>query len=382
MPSHLSQPALAPGAHYLSGNEAAAEGALAAGCGFYAGYPITPSSEIMERLAARLPQHGGVFLQMEDEIASLSAVIGAAWAGKKALTATSGPGLSLMQECLGYAAFTETPCVLIDVQRAGPCTGQATKVGAGDIMAAKWGSHGDYQVVALSPWSAQEMFDLTVRAFNWAERLRLPAILLAEEAVGHLRERVDIPQSVDTYQRGYTPGAPPFGHPEPGGVPSMPRFGQGEALMITGSTHDERGFRRTEDPAAHAALVHRLNHKVLARAGELCQTEGHFLEDASLVVLAYGFTARAALKAVKLARRQGVKAGLLRLVTLWPFPEEAVAQALARGARLLVPEMNLGQVAGLARQVVGPGLVRPLSQVDGRHITPATILGALLEMAP
>lgn len=382
MPPSLSQPALPPGPHYLSGNEAAAEGALAAGCGFYAGYPITPSSEIMERLAARLPQHGGVFLQMEDEIASLSAVIGAAWAGVKALTATSGPGLSLMQECLGYAAFTETPCVLIDVQRAGPCTGQATKVGAGDIMAAKWGSHGDYQVVAFSPWSAQEMFDLTVRAFNWAERLRLPAILLAEEAVGHLRERVDIPEAVEVFQRGYTPGAPPFGHPEPDGVPSMPRFGQGQALMITGSTHDARGFRRTEDPAAHEALVRRLNHKVLARASELCQTEGHFLEDAQVVVLAYGFTARAALRAVKLARARGIKAGLLRLLTLWPFPQEAVAQAVASGARLLVPEMNLGQVAGLARQVVGPGLVRPLGQVDGRHITPATILNALLEMAP
>lgn len=382
MPHGLGQPALAPGAHYLSGNEAAAEGALAAGCGFYAGYPITPSSEIMERLATRLPGRGGVFLQMEDEIASLSAVIGAAWTGAKALTATSGPGLSLMQEALGYAAFTETPCVLMDVQRAGPCTGQATKVGAGDIMAAKWGSHGDYQIVAYCPWSAQEMFDLTVAAFNWSERLRVPAILLAEEAVGHLRERVDIPQRVELYQRDYTPGAPPFGHPEPDGVPSMPRFGQGEALMVTGSTHDARGFRRSEDPVAHDALVRRLGRKVLARAGELCQTEGHFLEDATVVVLAYGFTARAALRAVRLARARGLKAGLLRLLTLWPFPEQAVARAVGHGVRLLVPEMNLGQVAGLARQVVGPGLVRSLTQVDGRHITPATILAALMEMAP
>jgi 2-oxoglutarate ferredoxin oxidoreductase subunit alpha len=380
MPSVHAQPTLTPGPRYLSGNEAAAEGALAAGCRFYAGYPITPSSEIMERMAQRLPGLGGVFLQMEDEIASISAVVGAAWTGAKAMTATSGPGLSLMQECLGYAAFTETPCVIIDVQRAGPCTGQATKVGAGDIMAVKWGSHGDYQVVALAPWSVAEMFSLTVEAFNWSERLRVPAFLLAEEAIGHLRERLDVPAQVELYQRDYTPGQPPFGHPQPDGVPSMPRFGQGENLMVTGSTHDERGFRKTEDPAAHERLVRRLNQKVLARQADLPPGQGHFLEDAELVVVAYGFTARAALSAVRQARQQGVRAGLWRLVTIWPFDPRPIAQLAGRGARFLVPEMNLGQVAALVAQAAGGPAVSSLGQVDGRTIAPGRILARLREM--
>ena len=200
------------GLHYLSGNEAAAEGAIAAGCRFYAGYPITPSSELMERMANRLREVGGVFIQMEDEIASISAVIGAAWAGAKAMTATSGPGFSLMQEAIGYAAFTETPCVIVDVQRAGPCTGQATKVGSGDIMQAKWGSHGDYQVIALSPWSVQEMYDLTLRAFNLSERFRVPTFVMAEEATGHLRETVRTRSQVEVWDRKKQKGGVPLWH--------------------------------------------------------------------------------------------------------------------------------------------------------------------------
>jgi 2-oxoglutarate ferredoxin oxidoreductase subunit alpha len=211
MTSKWTRSTLSKGMHYFSGNEAAAEGAIASGCRFYAGYPITPSSELMERMAARLPEVGGVFIQMEDEIASISAVIGASWAGAKAMTATSGPGFSLMQEALGYAAFTETPCVVVDVQRAGPCTGQATRVGSGDIMQAKWGSHGDYQVIALSPWSVQEMYDLTLRGFNLSERYRVPTFVMAEEAVGHLRENMLIPAKVEVWNRKKAKGKAPLG---------------------------------------------------------------------------------------------------------------------------------------------------------------------------
>ena len=268
------------GTYYFSGNDAAAEGALAGGCRFYAGYPITPTSDLMERMAVRLPEVGGVFVQMEDEIASISAVIGAAWAGAKAMTATSGPGFSLMQEAIGYAAFTETPCVIVDVQRAGPCTGQATKVGAGDVMQAKWGSHGDYQVIALSPWSVQEMYDLAIRAFNLSERFRVPAILLAEEALAHLRETVKIAPGVEIWDRPKGAGAPPFDTDEEDGVPPMPAFGEGERLAVTGSTHDPRGFRKTDDPDVHARLVARINEKVLRQRHCIGETESYFLEDA------------------------------------------------------------------------------------------------------
>ncbi len=308
---------LAAGARYMSGNEAAAEAAVAAGCRFYAGYPITPSSEIMESLAQLLPAHDGAFIQMEDEIGSIAAVAGATWSGVKAMTATSGPGVSLMQECLGYAAFTETPLVVIDVQRAGPSTGQATKVGGGDIMTVKCGSHGDYQVVAFAPWSVEEMFTLTVEAFNAAEMLRVPAFVLAEEATGHLFERVDTPSTVRVYDREYRPGEPPFDTDDPDGVPSMPRFGQGEDLLVTVSTHNGLGFRKVEDPVVHDRLVRRLNRKVLARKDELCRHETYFLDDARLVVVACGFTARSALRAVKLARQAGLPVGMLRFITLW-----------------------------------------------------------------
>lgn len=380
MPTSTSKHPLQTGRRYLSGNEAAAEGALAAGCRFYGGYPITPSSEIMESLARLLPEHDGAFLQMEDEIASISAVVGGSWAGVKSMTATSGPGLSLMQECLGYAAFTETPLVLIDVQRAGPCTGQATKVGGGDIMAVKWGSHGDYQVVALSPWSVQEMFDLTVQAFNLSERLRVPAFVLAEEATGHLRESLEIPEEIELYNRDYIPKAPPFGTPEPDGIPSMPAFGMNEALMVTGSTHDDLGFRKTEGPAFHDALVRRINQKVLSRVDEISRFESYYLDDAEIVVVAYGFTARAALRAVRKAREAGRKVGLLRLITIWPFNDALISGLAKPGVKFLVPEMNLGQVYSLVRAAAGGCRVESLSQVNGATISPKSILSALEEM--
>lgn len=364
------------GMHYLSGNEAAAEGAIAAGCRFYAGYPITPSSELMERMAVRLREVGGVFIQMEDEMASISAVIGASWAGAKAMTATSGPGFSLMQESIGYAAFTETPCVIVDVQRAGPCTGQATRVGSGDIMQAKWGSHGDYQVIAISPWSVQEMYDLTLRAFNLSERYRVPAMVMADEAVGHLRETIRVAAKVEVWDRKKKKGAPPFGTEEDDGIPPMPVFGEGERLAVTGSTHDPYGFRKTDAPEVHAKLVSRINKKILNNGKTIIETEDYFLEDSDIVVIAYGFTARTSLYAVKHLRKEGVKAGMLRLKTLWPFPEEAVREAGRRVKKVIVPEMNQGQVAGEVKKYCSCEVI-PLGQTNGEVIRPEKIIEVL-----
>lgn len=376
MPSKWIKTPFPKGRYYLSGNEAAAEGAIAAGCRFYAGYPITPSSEIMERMAVRLREVGGIFIQMEDEIASISAVIGASWAGAKAMTATSGPGFSLMQESIGYAAFTETPCVIIDVQRAGPCTGQATRVGSGDIMQAKWGSHGDYQVIALSPWSAQEMYDLTLRAFNLSERYRVPTMVMADEAVGHLRENLSIRAKVEVWNRKKKKGASPFGTEEEDDVPPMPAFGEGERLLVTGSTHDDFGFRKTDDPKVHAKLVSRINKKIVKSRGQIIETEDYFLEDSEIAILAYGFTARTSLYAVNLLRKEGMKAGVLRLKTFWPFPEEAVKKLGKKVKKVLVPEMNLGQVASEARKYCSCDVI-PLGQTNGEVIRPETIIEML-----
>lgn len=349
---------------------------MAAGCRFYAGYPITPSSEIMERMAFRLRAVGGVFIQMEDEIASISAVIGASWAGAKAMTATSGPGFSLMQESIGYAAFTETPCVVIDVQRAGPCTGQATRVGSGDIMQAKWGSHGDYQVIAFSPWSVQEMFELTLRSFNLSERYRVPTLVMADEAVGHLRENLFLPTKVEVWDRKKKKGSAPFGTEEQGGVPPMPAFGEGERLLITGSTHDAFGFRKTDDSEVHARLVDRINQKILKNRNRITETEDYFLEGSEKAIIAYGFTARTSLYAVNRLRKEGVKVGMLRLKTLWPFPEEAVLALGKKMKKVIVPEMNLGQVAGEVKKFCSCEVV-PLTQTNGEVIGPEKIIGAL-----
>ena len=379
MASRQVKPPLPEGTYYLSGNEVAAEGALAAGCRFYAGYPITPSSEMMERMSVRLEEVGGVFIQMEDEIGSIAAVIGAAWAGAKAMTATSGPGFSLMQEAIGYAAFTETPCVVVDVQRAGPCTGQATKVASGDIMQARWGSHGDYQVIALAPWSVQETYDVMIRAFNLSERFRVPVIVLSEEAVGHLRETVKIPALVEVWDRKKQKGGAPFGTEEEDMVPPMPAFGEGERLAVTGSTHDPFGFRKTDDPMVHARLVQRINNKVLQKRHEISETESYFLDDAEVGLVAYGFTARTALYVVNGLRREGVKVGLLRIKTPWPFPDEAVRKRLSSVKKVVVPEMNLGQLAGEVRKYC-PCDVVSLNQTNGEVISPETILESVRRM--
>lgn len=369
---------LAPGRYYLSGNEACAEGALAAGCRFYAGYPITPSSEIMVRMAHRLPELGGVFVQMEDEIASLSAVIGASWAGIKSMTATSGPGFSLMMENLGYALMTETPCVLVNVQRVGPSTGQASRPAQGDVMQARWGTHGGPEAIALAPWSSQEMYDLTIRAFNLAERFRVPVIVLADAVVGHLRETLVVPPTVQCYNRRRWPQDCPFGTESEDGVPPMPAFGEGAHLMITGSTHDERGVRRTADGPAQERLARRLSQKLLAHRQEIDAWEAYHVEGAERLVVAFGSAARSALWAVQEARREGQAVGLLRLQSLWPFPEEIVSHYALGCREIIVPEMNLGQVVREVERCV-PAPVTSLSQLDGELIDARRILRYLLE---
>ncbi|MGZ3568127.1 MAG: transketolase C-terminal domain-containing protein, partial [Thermodesulfobacteriota bacterium] len=301
-------------------------------------------------------------------------------AGAKAMTATSGPGFSLMQESIGYAAFTETPCVIVDVQRAGPCTGQATRVGSGDVMQAKWGSQGDYQVIALAPWSVREMYELTIQAFNLSERYRVPAMVMADEAVGHLRENISIGARVSICNRKKQRGGSPFGTEEEDGVPPMPRFGEGARLLVTGSTHDSLGFRKTDDPEAHAKLVERINEKILGNRSRIVETEGYFLEDSEIAVIAYGFTARTSLYAVKRLRKEGLKVGLLRLKTLWPFPEEAIVELREKVRKVVVPEMNQGQIAGEVRKFY-PGEMISLRQTDGEIIRPEKILKVLTSTA-
>lgn len=362
--------ALPPGRYFMQGDEACAEGAIAAGCNYYAGYPITPASEIMHHVCHRFAELDRVFVQMEDELGSIASCIGASWAGAKAMTATSGPGLSLMLENIGYAAITETPVVIVDVQRAGPSTGQATRPAQGDVMQARWGSHGDYQAIALSPWSVQEMYDLTLRAFNLAERFRNPVFVLADEAVGHLRENFHVAQEVQVYNRRKPQGKePPFGGAE---VPPMPAFGEGHQLMITGSTHDQWGYRHTADPETQTRLVERLSSKITHHLGEISEVEAHFCDgELDLLVIAYGFTARSALQAVKMARREGRRAGLLRLKTLWPFPEPVVEELARRSREVLVPEMNRGQLLREVQRVASQA--RGYQKTAGEVIQPVEL---------
>ncbi|RPI76884.1 MAG: 2-oxoacid:acceptor oxidoreductase subunit alpha [Desulfobacteraceae bacterium] len=364
---------LTAGSYFFTGNEAAAEGAIAGGCRYYAGYPITPSSEIMERISLRFREVDGVFMQMEDEIASICSVIGASWAGAKAMTATAGPGFSLMQEAIGYGAFTETPLVIVDIQRAGPCTGQATKVGSGDWMQAKWGSHGDYQIIALSPWSVQEMYDQTIHAFNLAEQYRVPVFVMSDEAVGHLRERMDVSPKVRIVNRYKKSGAAPFGTESEDGVPPMPAFGEGESITVTGSTHNEFGVRKTDDPVVQTKLVGRINNKILNKREEIAQSESFFLDDAEVIVIAYGFTARSAFFAVDQLRKAGKKAGLVRLKTIWPFSDRLITELGQRDKKLFVPEMNRGQIFGEIRKYACSEVI-PYQQTNGKIIHPKQIM--------
>ncbi|MDP7549730.1 MAG: 2-oxoacid:acceptor oxidoreductase subunit alpha [Acidimicrobiales bacterium] len=372
------------GAKLVQGNEACVRGALAAGCNFYAGYPITPSSEVAEIMVRRLPDAGGVFIQMEDEIASLATVIGASLAGSKAMTATSGPGFSLMQEHIGFATMAEVPCVIVDVMRGGPSTGLPTSPSQGDIMQARWGTHGDHPAIVLAPSSVGEVFDLTVKAFNLAERFRTPVILIYDEIIGHTRESVVLPDRVDIVDRSRPNGNPSTYQPKAAaanGVPPMVAFGDGYRFHVTGLTHNEHGFPTT-DPGDTEALITRIHDKVYDHQDEISAVEEFMLDDAEVAIFAYGIVGRSAREAVLRARRAGMKVGLIRPLTLWPFPYAQVADVAAGIDTLLVAEMNLGQLIGeVERAVAGTTEVIGHLRADGEPITPADLIAALPDPA-
>ena len=374
------------GSHFMNGDEACAEGALAAGCSFFGGYPITPSTEIAEHLARRMPQIGSVFIQMEDELASMAAILGASAAGARSMTATSGPGLSLMMENLGLAIMLELPCVVVDVQRGSPSTGLPTMPGQSDVMQARWGSHGDYEIVAYSPWSVQEMFDLTILAFNIADRYRTPVLLLCDEVVGHMIERLVIPPSdqIEYWERK-KPKTSDNGRYDPFRVmgddlvPPMMHAGEGYRVHFTGLTHDEHGY---PDMSAdtHHSLVTRLVNKIQKNADQLIRTESYWMEDAEIVVVAYGCTARSAQRAVREARGKGIPAGLVRLISLWPFPEILFKDLGRTAETIIAAEMNLGQISREVQRVTGRE-IHGVFHAGGEMIPPERILEAILEVA-
>jgi len=364
---------------FLQGNEACALGAIKAGCRFYAGYPITPSTEIMEQMARELPKVNGVFVQMEDEIGSMGAIIGASWAGAKAMTATSGPGLTLMLENIGYAIMTETPCVVVDVQRAGPSTGQATKPASGDVMQVRWGASGDYEIIALSPWSATEMYEMTIQAFNLAETYRVPVFLLADEAVGHIRESAELSPDIPVVTRAANTELPTFGNPKDNSITPMPIFGQGRKLSVTGSTHDEWGYRKTQSPEIQAISIARFCNKIKENADKIIGYEKYYMEEAETLVMAYGFTARSALRAVQTAQANGYKVGLIRLKTLWPFTERIFSELPKTVKKILVPEMNQGQLVREVERFSHCDVI-PYNKTNGTIITASEIIGKINEI--
>ena len=367
----------------MQGDEACAEGAIAAGCRFFAGYPITPATEIAEFLARRLPQVGGKFIQMEDEIGSIAAVIGAAVGGAKAMTATSGPGFSLMQENIGYAAMAEIPCVIVDVQRLGPSTGRPTSPSQGDVMQSRWGTHGDHPIIALCPSSVRETFDLTVEAFKFADRYRTPVILLMDEVIGHMRERIELPDpaTIELEERPGTTVPPEWYKPFenfPADVPPLVPFGEGYRYHITGLHHDERGY-----PTARLDEIRpwqeRIFRKIDRSLSDILLYDHDGIKDAETLVVAYGATARSAHYAIDMARERGRKVGFLKLKTIWPFAGEVIEHAAERLHHVVVPEMNMGQLALEVERVVGRHKVRRVTRVDGEMIQPAEILACIEE---
>ena len=370
----------------MQGNEAAVEGAIAAGMRFFAGYPITPSTEIAEGSAARLPQEGGKFIQMEDELASIAAVLGASAAGMKAMTATSGPGFSLMQENLGYGAMAEIPCVIVDVQRAGPSTGLATSPAQADYMQAKWGTHGDHPVIAISPSSVLETYMLIIRAFNLAEKYRTPVIFLMDEIVGHMREGVELPNPNDLIinrrKMSFHDGANKQCYYVPEGqyVPAMKPFGQGERYNITGNAHDESGFPTNSNEIA-GKLVGRLLDKVEKNVDDITRVDEYAMDDAETAIVCFGGTARAVMSAVLEARAAGKKVGMFRPVTVWPFPEKQLRARLPQLKNILMVEHNHGQMLLEVQRVAGREKpVCFLGRIDGTVISPQDILAKLSEM--
>lgn len=366
----------------MQGNQACAEGALAAGVTFFGGYPITPSTEIAEILAKRLPEIGGKFIQMEDEIAGMAVVIGASLTGKKSMTATSGPGFSLKQELIGYAVITETPVVIVNVQRVGPSTGQPTAAAQGDVMQARWGTHGDHPMIALSPSSVPECFWLTIKAYELSEKFRTPVIFLMDEIVGHMRERIELPDFADIKQPMRKQPSVPASEfkafqPDADGVPPMASFGQGYHHHVTGLVHDETGFPNGSS-AATKKLLHRLHEKVNNHLDEITLFEEYRLEDAEIAIVAYGGTARSAYAAIDMAREAGIKVGMFRPITIWPFPEKQIAGLSNKVKHVIVAEMNYGQLVGEVKAAVAGKIpVQLFAKYDSDPISPKELLQAI-----
>jgi 2-oxoglutarate ferredoxin oxidoreductase subunit alpha len=376
---------LLTGEHFMNGDEASAEGGIAAGCRFFAGYPITPATEIAERMSRRLPEVGGTYIQMEDELASIGAILGASWSGVKAMTATSGPGFSLMMENYGLGLMTETPCVIVDIMRGGPSTGLPTMVAQGDVMQSRWGTHGDVGVIALTPSSPQEMFDCTVRAFNLSEEFRLPVVVLGDEVVGHMTEKVVIPkkEDIELYPRrkpkvkpkGFLPFAP-----DEDLVPPMACAGEGYNVHVTGLTHDERGYPII-NVEAQEKLVGRIVDKIRRNAHKIIEYEDIKTRDAEVVVVAYGSVSRCAKEAVRMAREEKMKVGLIRPITVWPFPEKKLRKLAKRVKAFVVPEINYGQVAyEVERCASGNSQTHLLPKMGGDVHTPEEIFEGIKEM--
>ncbi len=366
---------------FIQGDEAVARAAILAGCRFYAGYPITPASEIFEAMALYMPLVDGVSIQMEDEIGSIAAVIGASWAGAKAMTATSGPGFSLMQENLGYAVMTETPIVVVNMMRGGPSTGQPTFPAQGDLMQAIWGTHGDHMLIVLSPSTVQEAFDLTIRAFNLAEKYRTPVVILGDAELAHMRERVYIPNpdEIEVVERKLPANEDeaklPFGDPHGDGVPPMPIFGRGYRTYVTGLTHDESGHPRTVEPEVQQKLIGRIFRKILDHKDEIISYETFELDDAEIAIVSTGIVSRSAIRAVKMLRERGVRAGLLKLSTVWPFDFEVIEELAEQVRKIYVPEMNLGQLYHLVREGAnGKAEVELIAKIGGEVHTPMEIM--------
>ncbi|WP_457752965.1 2-oxoacid:acceptor oxidoreductase subunit alpha [Thermococcus sp.] len=369
---------------FIQGDEAIARAAILAGCRFYAGYPITPASEIFEAMALYMPLVDGVSIQMEDELASIAAVIGASWVGAKAMTATSGPGFSLMMENLGYAIMTETPIVVVDVQRSGPSTGQPTLAAQGDVMQAIWGTHGDHSLIVLTPATVQEAFDMTIRAFNLAEKYRTPVILLTDAEVGHMREKVDIPNPEDielVYRKlpaNEEEAKYPFGDIHGDLIPPMPIFGKGYRTYVTGLTHDEKGRPKTVDAEIHRKLIERIVNKIEKNKKDIIEYETFDLDDAEVAIISYGIVARSAIRAVKMLRSEGIKAGLLKLNVVWPFDFEMIEKIAEQVNAIYVPEMNLGQVYHLVKEGAnGKARVELIPKIGGEVHTPQEIVKAV-----
>lgn len=366
----------------MQGNEAVALGALKAGVRFYAGYPISPSTEIAEAFAKLLPQKGGKFIQMEDEIAGIAAALGASLAGVKSITATSGPGFSLMQENIGFGIMAEIPCVIVNVQRTGPSTGLPTHPAQGDVMQARWGTHGDHPVIALCPSSVLETYLLTIQAVNFSEKYRTPVILLMDEVIGHMREKVVLPpdDSLEIIERKRPDCSPPEYQPYlagEDGVPPLAPFGEGYRYHVTGLFHDETGFPST-NPEVVDRLIRRLHSKIDQAKAEISLTREFCVEDCRILVVSYGISSRSAYRAVKEARKQGVKAGLLTLNTIWPFPEEALLRAAQNADKVIVPELNLGQLKlEVDRVLAGSVPVEGVTKVNGEIFAPEEILSRI-----